>query len=359
MFGEEWKTFEDAFYTKPKKGTFRGSYWCWFLQGDDSSPKVWIMINHIAARHTLSGVESKIIDIGKKDFSVMISCWYYSLGKMHDMFIENGIMHLDENSFFAETEGGYILKSRNDSKNYFLTVDKNGKNILDCKGDLVNMKDAKIVKYKNSYNTTSFSDMKNKACLTISEDVRFPQLIKISNLFSHADVKFTNKRFSALSYAEKNQVIGTVTPWKYAIFDLKDGSRFRFYWNFRSIIKTPADIGISFEYGKTGEKYFFDNPRKICCYYMNKNKKITNNLENDTKFVVVKAYNDSGEIIETLSEITAKHVYYYKLLKFGLNIGMPYNQLILKLKKIKFRKNGKKINLDENGAFGYGEYVNF
>ena len=354
ILGKEWKSLNDAFYDKPKKGLLRGSYWCWLLQGRGNSPKIWLMVTHIAAKHTINGVESHATETDGKSFGTMTTCWYYDRGKMHDLFIEKSTTTIRGKKMTSRTDSGYVLELSNDIPNYRLVLKKGDKTIMTCKSRKADFSKCDPVRYEDSLNTKSFLDKRNKAYWLLSESIRIPQIVKYTNMFTFADVRFKGRKFTALSYTEKNHNIGPAMPWKYAIFDLKDGSRFRFFWSFKSFLKSPSDLDMTFDCVKTGKKYFFNDTSKLNYHYLDGKGRRSDVFGKSTKSLVIRSVDENGAKIDIVADVIGSHTYEYRI-----GIGMVYVQILRRLKKIEITDGGRKIRIDPKGSYGYGEYVNF
>lgn len=355
IFGEEWHTLNDAFYSKPDKGFIKGSYWSWLLQGKENQPKIWIFCYHIAAQHYLNGVKSIATHTKGKSFGTMLACWYFDKGKMKDLFAEQSMTTVEKNKMISKTKKGYELELSGSFPRFNLFLRKDNKTILKCKSKKVDFSKSKPVQYKESWNTKSFLDEKNNAYWLMSESIRVPQIVKYTNLFNYCDVNFMGKKFSAMSYSEKNHTMGPPVPWKYAIFDLKDGSRFRFFWSFKSPLRTPSDLDLTLDCAKTKKKYFFHNFKDLEFHYLDKNKKKGDKFTPSTKYIVLKNKDKNGVKMELLAEVMSYHSYKYT---YGI-IGMDYIQILHKLKKLEIIDNGKKIKMNPKDSFGYGEFVDF
>jgi hypothetical protein len=355
LLRKEWKSLDDAFYSKPPINPLRGSYWCWLIQDFNKSPKIWIFITFMGTKNIINGVKSNNFYNNYNSLSTLMGSWFVRNNKITDFFLENSLTEIKHNNMITKSESGYELELSGFHPNYKLSLIKGKKKILECTSKSLDFNNKPDHIYEKSYNTKSFLTNDKKSYWLKSETIRFPMVVKFTNLFTNVDCKFFENKFHGIAYTEKNHSLGLPMPWKYTIFDFEDGSRFRFFWSHKSIIKTPSDLDMTFDCIPTNKKYFFNNENDVEYFYLNKNVRNPHeNFCNSSKFIVIKAKNKDGVRIELVAEILNRHLYRYTKWLFHEN----YNQFILELKKIKIFEKRKEIKININNSVGYGEYVN-
>jgi len=355
VLGKQWKSLDDAFYSKPPINLLRGSYWCWLIQGFKNEPKVWIVISFIGVKHNINGVQSNNSYSGKNQLNTIMGSWYVKNNKVTDLFLEKSITKINSDTMTTRTESGFELKLCGSHPNYKLSLRNGKKKIFECLSKSLPFTNKPSHVYEKSYNTKSFSTNDNKSYWLLSESVRFPQIVKYTNLFTNVDFEFFGRKFHGISYTEKNHNFGPAMPWKYTIFDFKDGSRFRFFWSYKSIIRTPSDLDMTFDYTLKNKKYFFDDEKQLDYFYLEKDMKNPHEIFcGNSKFLVIKATNRDNVRIELTAEILNRHVYNYNV----WFLYQDYHQLILKLRNFKIFEKNKQIKINSKNAVGYGEYVN-
>jgi hypothetical protein len=353
LLGKEWKSLDDGFYSKPPISMLRGSYWCWLVQGFGNSPKIWIFVSFMGVKNKVNGVETNDGYCDDGNLNTLMGSWFVKDNKVTEFFLEKSLTTINENYFTSKSISGFKVKLQSHHPNYTISLEKNGEKILKCINKSLEF-DVEPTVYKKDYNTKSYLTKDKKSYWLLSETVRLPVIAKSTNLFTNADCEFFEKKFKSIIYTEKYHGFGPPVPWKYAIFDFKDGSRFRFFYAYKNVIKSPLDLNFTFDCASTNKKYFFEDLGNIEYYYLDKDMKNPHeNFCSISRFIFVKGKNDTGERIELLAEIVNKHLYKYN--KWFLYEN--YHQLILKLKKIKFVEKGTEIKIDPNDAVGYGEYV--
>jgi hypothetical protein len=354
FLGKEWKTLDDAFYYKPPISPFRGSYWCWLVQGFENNPKIWLFVSFMGVKNKVNGVETYDGYCDDGTLKTLMGSWFIKNNKLTDFFLEHGLTTINKNSLVTRSKTGFEIKLHGHHPNHTLSLEKNGKKIFECINKSLEF-DVEPIIYRQDYNTKSYLTKDKKSYWLLSETVRLPVIAKSTNLFTNADCEFFGEKFNGITYTEKYHGFGPPVPWKYTIFDFKDGSRFRFFFAYGNVIKSIHDLSFTFDCASTNKKYFFEKLNNIKHYYLDQNMKNPHeNFCSISRFVFVKANNENKVRIELLAEIMNNHVYKYN--KWFLYEN--YNQHILKLKKMKLFEGKREIRIDTNNAIGYGEYVN-
>ena len=353
ILGKEWKTLDDAFYSKPPISPLRGSYWCWLMQGKGDRPKIWFHVSFFGVKNKINGVDVDDRYLEDGSLKTLITSWYIKNNKVVDYFLEDSRTVVGKNSMICKSKSGYVLKLDGHLPNYNLTLEKNGKKIFFCASSGKEF-DGKPVIYKKDYNTKSYLTDDKKSYWMVSETIRLPVIAKSTNVFTDAKCNFMGEKFSGMIYAEKYHGFGPAVPWKYAIFDLKDGSRIRFFWVFKNIRESKHDLSFAFDCVPTGKKYFLENFGNVKFSFLDeKMKNSSEKLLPSSKYILVRGKNQEGDSMEMLAEIVNRHAYRYQKWFLCSN----YNQFILRLKKVNFFEKGKRVVVNPKGAYGYGEYT--
>jgi hypothetical protein len=350
LLDDEWKDTSPFFLNKPER-YLGGVYWFWlFAPFGLSAPKLMIQFTRMGPPHEVNGVKTDDKIFGKNGFKGMTSCWYYENGKINDLFIEQCVVKLGKGEIHATTKSGYEISLVGSVPSYNFRITKGKRIIADIRNNGSNLDSSTKFVYDNAFNKKSYFSKDRVAYFLFDETIRFPQVLKLLNVFSSFGGKILGKKVRGISYSERNATLGAFAPWRYLIYDFKNGSKLRFFCIPKPITNNKANFDFTFDYSKNKKKYVFTSGKSV---YLTADKKERKILDKYVKYILVTGTNGEHDV-EILSEIVANHCYSYSSLGFAAN----YYQIIPKIKYLKI--NGDSINLDEKKLgenTGYAEHV--